>query len=362
MKTLQTAFAAVLLATSAAAGPPALPLSTPSRVEAPAPQPVDAAERTRVVEELAAALDANFVFPEIGARYAAMLRANLTSGRYDGLSDPAAFAETVTADLQAVAKDGHLRLALQSTFARRSAPPPDAALSTRANGPPGLEEAKMIGRIAYLRFNEFPANPETAASARRFLLEHADAKAVIIDVRPNRGGGLAVMDAILPLLYSSRTVLVRTDARASADQRGGFGSSPTLILRPSPPGIVRRDHVVIPDRAERRLQHVPVYYLTSGRTASAAEHLALAFKRTHRAVLVGETTRGAGHFGGLMPMGDRFAAFIPVGRTYDPETGWDWEGHGVAPDLATPADKALQTALALAEATPGRPGHQAERS
>ena len=111
-----------------------------------------------------------------------------------------------------------------------------------------------------------------------------------------------------------------------------------------------------PDAKERRLQHVPVYYLTSHITASAAEALALAFKRTHRAVLVGETTRGAGHFGGVIPIGKRFAAFIPVGRTYDPDTNWDWEGKGVAPDVAVPADQALDKALELARAAGAHPG------
>jgi C-terminal processing protease CtpA/Prc len=284
-----------------------------------------------------------------------MLRAHLASGAYDRLTDPPAFASAVTADLQSVAKDGHLRLALQSSFARRAPAPADAPLSTRASGPPGLEEARMIGDVAYLRFNEFPEEPGTAQAARRFLISHADAKAVIIDSRPNRGGGLGVMDAILPLLYAKKTHLLRMDTRASADAEGPLKGWPTLVRQSSPPSVVSRDHLVTPDRTETRLQRTPVYYLTSGRTASAAEHLALAFKRTHRAILIGETTRGADHFGGLVPIGERFAAFVPVGRTYNPQTGWDWEGRGVAPDIAAPADDALAVALKQAKAAAARP-------
>nr|QQZ49553.1 hypothetical protein JKL49_21835 [Phenylobacterium glaciei] len=55
-----------------------------------------------------------------------------------------------------------------------------------------------------------------------------------------------------------------------------------------------------PDKGETRLQKVPVYYLTSRRSASAAEHLALAFKRTHRATLVGETTRARATMAGSL--------------------------------------------------------------
>jgi C-terminal processing protease CtpA/Prc len=40
-------------------------------------------------------------------------------------------------------------------------------------------------------------------------------------------------------------------------------------------------------------------------------------------------------------------AFIPVGRTFDPDTGKDWEGTGIEPDVKVPADQALDTALRL---------------
>jgi len=98
------------------------------------------------------------------------------------------------------------------------------------------------------------------------------------------------------------------------------------------------------------LKDAKVYLLTSKGTFSAAEHLSLALKRTHRATLVGEATGGGAHFGGMAPMGKGYAAFIPVGRTFDPDTGESWEGTGVKPDVAVPADKALDEALKLAGA------------
>lgn len=319
-------------------------------------KPMDAAERRDVVEKLAKELGANFVFPDIGAKYAAMLRANLAAGAYDGLTDPEAFGKQVTADLQAVASDGHLRLATETAWQTPRPAPADIPASAKASGPPGLEEAKMIGEIAYLRFNQFVDEAPEPEKARAFLLAHADAKAVIIDARPHRGGGLAVMDAILPLLYPTTTHLLRMDTRAGIEDSGPLTEGPTLVRQPSAPTLVSHDHVVIPDKGETRLQRVPVYYLTSRRSASAAEHLALAFKRTHRATLVGETTRGAGHYGGVLEVGDRFGAFIPVGRSYDPDTNWDWEGKGVTPDVAVQTDQALDEALKLAKAAGAHPG------
>ena len=98
------------------------------------------------------------------------------------------------------------------------------------------------------------------------------------------------------------------------------------------------------------LAKAKVYLLTAQRTASAGEHLSLSLKRTKRATLIGETTRGAGHYGSMVPLDKEFtyAAFIPVGRTFDPDTNQGWEGTGVAPDVAVPADKALDEALRLA--------------
>lgn len=348
---LLAAGAALVLSTG-----PAQAQTAPPPAPAEAAKPMDAAERGQAIEQLAKLLEANFVFPEVGTRYAGLLRANLAAGAYDGLTDPTAFGEKVTADLQALAKDGHLRLATQAAFQTRRPPPADVPMSARANGPPGLEEARMIGDVAYLRFNEFPDDPAVAQKARAFLLADTSAKAVVIDARPHRGGGLGVMDAILPLLYAKPTQLVRMDTRAGIEDSGPMEDGPTLVRQKSAPEVVSRDHVVIPDRTETRLQKVPVYYLTSRRSASAAEHLALAFKRTHRATLVGETTRGAGHFGGLLEVGDRFAVFIPVGRTYDPDTNWDWEGKGVTPDVAVPTDQALDEALKLARAAGAHPG------
>ncbi|MBS0658612.1 MAG: S41 family peptidase [Verrucomicrobia bacterium] len=307
-------------------------------------KPLGAEERRQVITELARELEARFVFPEVARAYAEMLRRKLTEGTYERLTDPREFARQLTDDLQAVSPDRHLRVSVGDGV------PPGMRRGPGAPAGAGLEEARMLGRVAYLRFNLFPDSEEVAARARQFLLDHADATAVILDSRTNRGGTARVMDAILPLLYAEQRELVRMDTRAAAAAGAPPMDAPSMVLRPSPPEIVRRDHVVIPDQQERRLQKVPVFYLTSKRTGSAAEHLALAFKRTGRATLIGETTGGAGHYGGVTRLGERFAVFIPIGRTYYVDTNRGWEGTGVVPDVAVPAEQALEEALRRAGA------------
>ncbi len=87
----------------------------------------DAAARRTVVENAAEALRSRYVYPDVGERAALKLESALAAGEYDELTDSAAFANRLTADLAAVANDKHLRVsAFGQTFVDpgRAAEPP----------------------------------------------------------------------------------------------------------------------------------------------------------------------------------------------------------------------------------------------
>src|SRR5690606_8962977 len=107
---------------------------------------------------------------------------------------------------------------------------------------------------------------------------------------------------------------------------------------------VTREHWATPN-GDARLRDAKIYVLTSGATASAAEHFSLAMKHSGRGILVGDPTAGANHFGRGEQLGGGYGAFIPVGRTYDPATGKDWDGVGVLPDVAVAPAEALVRVL-----------------
>jgi C-terminal processing protease CtpA/Prc len=154
------------------------------------------------------------------------------------------------------------------------------------------------------------------------------------------------MNAMFPYLFAKPATLVTMDTRASVDRsRGNAAGDEDMRLVPAGAEVVRREHYVVPSTTEKRLFNAKVFVLTSGATASAAEHMTLALKHTHRATIVGEATAGAGHYGGDETIGDKFSAFIPVGRSFDPDTGKDWETVGIEPDVAVPAAQALTEAL-----------------
>ena len=341
---IKVAGALLLAASAAAIGQPAPP-------PGPRPEAPDVAvgrdEARAAAAELASALEESYVFTDVAERYSAMLKANSASGAYDGFTSGKALAERLTADLRAVSPDNHLRIRLRPADL---GPPTAGAGQGPPRRPPatnGVEEARQLAPgIAYIRFTAFPGDEETVAAVRDFMSKNAGAKTIIFDNRIHRGGGLAEMDAMFPYLFAKPTTLVTMDTRASVDrERGSPIGDAMLRAVPAGPEVVRREHYVQPSATEKRLFGAKVFVLTSGATASAAEHMTLALKRTHRATIVGEPTAGAGHYGGMQTIGDKFIVFVPVGRTFDPDTNDDWEGDGIAPDVAVPAESALVEAL-----------------
>ncbi|MFD0526358.1 S41 family peptidase [Kitasatospora arboriphila] len=85
--------------------------------------------------------------------------------------------------------------------------------------------------------------------------------------------------------------------------------------------------------------------LTSAVTFSGGEELAYNLKVLERATLIGETTRGGAHPTSRIPVSPHVAVTVPTARSINPVTGTNWEGVGVLPDLALPADRALEAAL-----------------
>ncbi len=330
---LATALASLLFAGAVAL------TAQPVRSEASA-QPVAPAG---LVNALARELADNFVLPDVGARYAAALQSRLASGAYAGINDPEALARTLTSDLQAVAKDGHLRV-----FPPQPAASAQPGHGSRPRLTPILASGWIADKVAYIDFGVFPGDPDTLKQLDAFIAEHAGASTLIIDARHHHGGGLAEMDHLFAQMFAKETPLVVMDTRAAVVARSGGvpADGPWLRPAPAPDSVVRRVHVVTP-AAHPVWARTKVILLTSGKTASAAEHLALSLKRTGRATLVGEVTYGAGNFGGEVDLPGGFTAFVPVGRTYDPDTGKGWEGTGVAPDVAVPADAALAKALEM---------------
>src|SRR5262249_43679751 len=104
-------------------------------------------------------------------------------------------------------------------------------------------------------------------------------------------------------------------------------------------------HEVLPGK---KLVGKDVYVLTSSRTFSGAEEFAYNLQSQKRATIVGETTGGGAHPVRGFRVSDHVGVGVPFARSINPVTKTNWEGTGVKPDVAVPADQALLTAHELA--------------
>jgi hypothetical protein len=287
-----------------------------------------------VVERVVDLIGAHYVFPERRAQLVEALRAGLKAGRYE-TSDAAELSARVTSDLSAASHDKHLSLGYNpSTYEllRGSEPTADRGPWSddviRARNS-GFEELRILpGNVRYARVSNFMwlegFTPAVSADATRFL---AGGRAAIIDLRGNGGGDpRAVQHLVSPFLEEGRLLMTFHDGLTGAT------SETSALSRPE----------------AGRLAGHSLFVLVDDGTASAAEEFAYHVVQFKLGRLVGATTAGAANNNTLFPIAPGFVASVSTGRPVHPVSGVNWEGVGVAPDVASAPDRALQVAQVLA--------------
>ena len=168
-----------------------LATSVSSASAAPQGQAEQATPFAPAIETLSRKLEADYVFPEVGAKYAKALRDHLAAGDYNGITDAKQIAARLTADLQATRWEGHLRVRAIGTA-------PSSAIKASPDAPAPIKDAKWIAPgIAYISFTLMPDDPQVVSAVDKFMRDHASARALIIDARENHGGGFGVSTPFL---------------------------------------------------------------------------------------------------------------------------------------------------------------------
>lgn len=294
---------------------------------------IDAAERRVVIDGVLERLKQAYVFPDTALAMERAIRARQRRGEYDRISSGRGLAESLTAHLQAVSRDRHLRVRYSfEPLPEFDYEHPNPALREQARRfgarvNYGFERVeRLAGNVGYLELRSFGFEVDdmrdVAAAAFSFL---GNTDALIIDVRRNGGGSPHMVAQVSSYLFGPDSVHLNS-----------------LYWRPRNRTDDFYTHRDIP--GSRFGPDKPVYVLTSRNTFSGAEEFAYNLQALRRATIVGDTTGGGAHPGGMQRITDHFGVWVPTGRAINPITKTNWERVGVRPDVAVASDLALRTA------------------
>jgi C-terminal processing protease CtpA/Prc len=274
---------------------------------------------------IAELLRAEYVFPEVGNRAADALERRASTETSEAARSPAEFATAMTAELNRLTHDRHVRV--------RYAPEVSGPRMPQELNPSidnfGVRRVEWLpGRIGYLKLDRFydAEQSRQAFDAAMRLLAPADA--VVIDLREN-GGGSDANNLLASYFFADRILF--NELRWRKEETEAFWTDPTV---------------------QPQLPTMPLFILTSSRTFSAAEAFAYSLQQRKRAIVIGERTAGGANPNRFFPIGPGLALSVSIGTTVNPVSGSNWEGTGVIPDVAVPAAEALDVALKRARTRP----------
>ncbi|MFJ6752306.1 MULTISPECIES: S41 family peptidase [unclassified Streptomyces] len=282
----------------------------------------------RIVSAALERIVAGYVFPQRAVEIDAAIRNRIAAGEYDEVSG-AALCERVTAHLQEVCGDKHLRLLWQDEPRAPEAPDDDGradflALMRAENQ--GIRRVEQLdGNIGLLEIRRIAdaAIGGRAIGAAMELVAHT--RALILDLRECRGGYPSGANLWSSFFFPDDEVHLNDIYERSTDSTRQYW---TVAHLPAP----------------RYPEDRPVYVLTSEVTFSGGEDVAYTLQAHGRATVVGETTRGGAHPTARHPVTAHITVTVPTARSINAVTGTNWEGVGVVPDLAAPAGQALEVA------------------
>ncbi len=293
---------------------------------------IDSATKSQIIDAVLKELNDRYVFPERAKQMETNLRQRVGNKEYEAITSAEDFAKKLTADLQSVSRDKHLRVRYSAQIIpvrkRDSEPNPQEraefeSYMKRINF--AFEKVERLpGNIGYIKLNNFFApelGSDTVAAAMNFV---ANTDALIFDLRENGGGDPEMVALICSYLFGDKPVHLNDLYWREGNKTEEFWTKPTV--------------------SGKKYGDRDVYVLTSNRTFSGAEEFSNNLKVLKRATIVGETTGGGANPGGMFRVADHFGVFVPTGRAVNPITKTNWEGTGVEPDVKVSKELALKTA------------------
>jgi retinol-binding protein 3 len=274
------------------------------------------------IEAIAARIERQYLFPEIGKKLATTLR----NTNFE-ISSELELAEKITAMLIQESGDKHFFLRYTPDELAGQA---DHAAVMQAKG----EHARLRnfgyrilevleGNIGYWHLMELAPPFAVSDLFKSALVYFANVHALILDKRGGRGGTPEMVQLLASQFLEPDKALSGIES-----PEAGYQQARTL------------------DNAQNFLT-IPLYILIDGETFSGCEALVYDLQAHKRATIFGKRSKGGAHLSDFIPFEEKWLLRLPIARALNPITNGNWEGHGILPDIETDTPKEDAWRLAL---------------
>ncbi|MBO0322911.1 hypothetical protein J0X14_11440 [Muricauda sp. CAU 1633] len=175
-------------------------------------------------------------------------------------------------------------------------------------------KTKEIGNHLYVKLNKIPHLPAVKKSLDSVMRASVHKKSVILDLKYNRGGDPDFNMYLLSYFLEPHTVLYHQKTLDS-----------TFTIKSQ-------------NTAFRLKPDEQFFILVNDETSAEAEQLAYMLQSFAKGKVIGKTTFGVTHTPKRIIIGDGIMAEIPYLDEKHSQTGENWNGLGVVPDISTAAE------------------------
>jgi hypothetical protein len=281
-------------------------------------------------QEVIAALNRDYIFPEKSKIIAQELNSKIASNQFNNTNGLADYINKLGLLIRDVSNDHYLDIIETNPLHNIERSNVNGAKQSIENF--GFEKIEILSsNIGYLKLNYFYQNPQAELAAARAFDYLSGTSAMIIDLRDVEGTSISLAQYMMSYFVEANSTLI--DVQYAKQQKTQTIKS--VITAGN--GHFKRNY--------------PVYILTSPFVAGTGELFSYTLKHLNKAVIVGKPTMGVALISQKKKVNEFVSIEMPIAIPIHPKTQTNWEQEGVVPDYDVQADYSFDFAYELAKET-----------